>query len=276
MWGLSYLSSWFSEKKAYQPKYIYNFKRQPDDIRDFQFEEDALRFYSSLPTKYSLRKDMPPVLDQGRLGSCVSNATANALEYCLKKEHEIEFAPSRLYMYYYTRLIEGNVGEDTGCVIRDAMKELRTYGGCHESIWPYDISQFTKRPSNKCTREGKSHLDGFKYLAVRQNVNSIKRAITSGFPIIFGVDVYESFESDDAMETGNIPIPNPSREQLLGGHCILLCGYDDSTKLFTFQNSWNTGTPEHPIGDAGYFTLPYEYVLDKSLASDFWVVSFWK
>jgi C1A family cysteine protease len=267
MWGLSYLSSWFSEKKVYQPKYIYNFKRQTDDIRDFQFQEDV---NSSLPDKYSLRKDMPPVLDQGRLGSCVSNATANALEYCLKKEHEIEFAPSRLYMYYYTRLIEGNVGEDTGCIIRDAMKELRTYGGCHESIWPYDISQFTKRPSNKCTREGRSHLEGFKYLAVRQTLNGIKEAISKGFPIIFGVDVYDSFESDDAMETGNIPMPNPSREQLLGGHCILLCGYDDSTKLFTFQNSWGN------VGDSGFFTLPYEYVLDRNLASDFWVVTFWK
>lgn len=253
------------------PKYIYNWKRQAVDARDYKLDELVHLTALSFPKKYSLREQLPPVLDQGHLGSCVSNATANALRYCLKKEHEVDFAPSRLYMYYYTRLIEGNVNKDTGCDIRDAMKELHTYGGCHESVWPYDISKFTKRPANKCTREAKTHLEGFKYVAVRQNLNSIKSALVSGFPVIFGVDVYSSFESPDAMETGNIQMPDTDKEELLGGHCILLCGYDDTTELFTFQNSWNTS-----VGDLGFFTLPYKYVLDKNLASDFWVINFWK
>lgn len=275
MWPVSNLynylfaSSTQTGTRAPKPKYIYNWKRQSADIRDYQLEESKLTTLN-FPKSYSLRNDMPPVLDQKKLGSCVSNATANALRYCLKKEHEVDFAPSRLYMYYYTRLIEGNINEDTGCDIRDAMKELHTYGGCHESVWPYDISKFTKRPANKCTREAKTHLEGFKYVAVRQNLNSIKTALVSGFPVIFGVNVYSSFESQDAMETGNIPMPDTDSEELLGGHCILLCGYDDTTELFTFENSWGN------VGDAGYFTLPYEYVLDKELASDFWVINFWK
>jgi C1A family cysteine protease len=263
-----------SKKEKIVPKYIYNFKRQKDDIRDLVF--DGVIENENLPSQFSLRSEMPPVLDQGRLGSCVSNATANALRYCLKKEHEIEFAPSRLYMYYYTRLIEGNPNEDTGTTIRDMMKELHTYGDCHEDLWPYDISQFTKRPPNKCTKEALTHLKNFKYKAVRQNLNSIKSALYSGFPIIFGVDVYESFQSEESMSTGNIPMPNTYSEELLGGHCIDLVGYDDNTRLFTFQNSWGIGNLEHPVGDQGFFTLPYEYVLDSSLASDFWIINFWK
>lgn len=84
------------------------------------------------------------------------------------------------------------------------------------------------------------------------------------------MDVYESFQSDESMSTGNIPMPNTYTEELLGGHCILLCGYCDETKLFTFQNSWGN------VGDKGFFTLPYEYVLSKSLSSDFWIINFWK
>jgi C1A family cysteine protease len=172
-------------------------------------------------------------------------------------------------MYYYTRLIEGNPNEDTGTTIRDMMKELHTYSDCHEDLWPYNISQFAKRPPNKCTKEALTHLKNFKYRAVRQNENVIKTALYSGFPIIFGVDVYESFQSDESMSTGNIPMPDTYTEELLGGHCILLCGYCDETKLFTFQNSWGN------VGDKGFFTLPYEYVLNKSLSSDFWIINFW-
>ena len=269
MW--SYLTG--NKKEKVVPKYIYNFKRQKEDVRDLQF--NYVFTHSILPTKFSLRKDMPPVLDQGRLGSCVSNATANALRHCLKKEHLIEFAPSRLYMYYYTRLIEGNPNEDTGTTIRDMMKELNTYGDCHEDLWPYDILQFAKRPSNKCTKEGLTHIKNVKYRAVRQNLNTIKSALFSGYPVIFGCQVFESFQSNESIRTGNIPMPDTNREELLGGHCVSLCGFDDSTKLFTFQNSWSIGSEEHPIGDKGYFTLPYEYVVSKRLCSDFWIVNFW-
>ena len=82
--------------------------------------------------------------------------------------------------------------------------------------------------------------------------------------------MFSSFESDEAMSTGNIPLPETDNEEALGGHCILMTGYDDNTKLFSFQNSWGES-----VGDKGYFTIPYEYVLDENLASDFWIINFW-
>jgi C1A family cysteine protease len=207
--------------------------------RDIYYEEDVN--ITEFPTKVYLRESgfVPTVLDQGRLGSCVTNATANGLEFCLKKEKEIDFLPSRLYMYYYTRLIEGNPNKDTGCTIRDCMKEISTYGVCPESMFPYDISKFTIRPSNECMRVAREHIDGFRYVSVRQNARSIKEVLVSGYPIIFGVDVYESFQSREAMETGDIPMPNVWRERLLGGHAILMTGYDDESERFTFENSWD-------------------------------------
>lgn len=261
-------TSVFGKKKVVH-KYVYNYKRQQQDERDLLYHFEVPHFHSELPKHVDLRDTglMPPVLDQGRLGSCTANATSNALRYCLKKEKEVEFEPSRLYMYYYTRLMEGNPTEDTGCTIRDAMKEVHTYGVCKEVTWPYNISKFAMRPSNKATREAKLHT-GVKYLAVRQNLNSIKQVLANGLPIVFGVDVYESFQSEEAFRTGNIPMPDTYREELLGGHAILMMGYDDEKRLFYFENSWGKA-----VGLDGYFTIPYDYVLDSTLASDFWVIT---
>ncbi|HLG96380.1 MAG TPA: hypothetical protein VKX49_08720 [Bryobacteraceae bacterium] len=49
--------------------------------------------------------------------------------------------------------------------------------------------------------------------------------------------------------------------------CHLPDRYDDAKQLFTFRNSWGSSW-----GDQGYGYLPYAYVLDPSLASDFWVI----
>ncbi len=44
-------------------------------------------------------------------------------------------------------------------------------------------------------------------------------------------------------------------------------GYDDSQSWFIVRNSWGAGW-----GMKGYFTLPYEYLLDQNLSSDFWTI----
>ena len=42
-------------------------------------------------------------------------------------------------------------------------------------------------------------------------------------------------------------------------------GYDDSNQWMIVRNSWGPGW-----GMAGYFTLPYTYLSQASLATDFW------
>jgi len=87
------------------------------------------------------------------------------------------------------------------------------------------------------------------------------------FPVVFGISVYESFESEKVAKTGIVPLPE-NTERMLGGHAIVLVGYDNEKKLFIFRNSWG-----EQWGDKGYGYLPFEYVCDANLASDFWVVN---
>src|SRR5438132_1613928 len=78
----------------------------------------------------------------------------------------------------------------------------------------------------------------------------------AGFPFVFGLSVYESFETEEVAKTGDAPLPAHG-EKLLGGHAVLAVGYDDSTGRFQIRNSWGEGW-----GKEGYFTLPYEYLTD--------------
>ena len=62
-------------------------------------------------------------------------------------------------------------------------------------------------------------------------------------------------------------MPGPN-DRPIGGHCILIVGYDDGKGVWIFRNSWGEGW-----GDHGYGYLPYKYLSSKAkLASDFWVV----
>lgn len=251
-------------------KHVYNYKKGIPDENDHNFHIRVRGIPKVLPTSVDLRNSgyMPEVLDQGKLGSCTANATSNALEFCLRKEkkHAV-FRPSRLYIYYFTRFLEDTIEEDAGACIKDVMKELYTLSCCPEVMWPYDISQFTVRPSQVCIKESRKHLDNLQYMAVDQDLYALKSCLAMNFPIVFGITIYESLQSDETYNTGIIVMPNIEIEENLGGHCILLCGYDDLTKTFTFQNSWGTDA-----GNNGYYTIPYSYVLNPDLACDFWTI----
>jgi C1A family cysteine protease len=253
--------------------YVYNQKKNEQDQRDFKFmvslAEDGVL---SLPVKFDLRKTgcVPPVLDQLALGSCCPNELSNAMKFCLKKKiQETDanpktlFQPSRLYMYYFARIVDGSsVLEDTGITIKGGMKAIQKYGCCTEVLLPYDITQFTRRPSIKCCMDARRHSLNFQYLFVDQTLDLIKQAILL-CPVVLGILIYETFESENCIETGKIPMPNIETEQLLGGHCVALYGWNDENKTFLMMNSWGT-----TVGDKGYFYIPYDYVLDNNLAWD--------
>ena len=83
-----------------------------------------------LPPSADLRAQCPPVYDQGQLGSCTANAIAGAMEFDRKKESLPDFMPSRLFVYYNERVIEGTVASDSGAQIPGRHQERRKPGVC--------------------------------------------------------------------------------------------------------------------------------------------------
>jgi len=242
----------------------YGWRPDTPDMRDHASRLMVKRV-TRLPSSVDLSKKtfMPNVYDQGDLGSCTANAIAAAYEFETRKQALADFMPSRLAIYYGERLIENTVKSDAGAEIRDGMKVIAKSGVADESLWPYDIRKFAAAPPRAYTTAAKAHRC-LSYEAVEPTEAAIKSHLAEGLPIVFGISVYDSFESDAVAQTGVVPMPKP-RETMLGGHAILMTGYTSST--FRFRNSWGTSW-----GKKGYATLPKAYVLNPSLASDFWVV----
>jgi C1A family cysteine protease len=225
-----------------------------------------MRILGALPPSVSLRPVCPPVVDQGELGSCTANAIAAALQFDQMKQQLADvFLPSRLFIYYNERVMEGTVNEDSGAMIRDGIKSVSKEGGPHEKLWPYVIAKFKTKPSAAAYKDALAHR-AVLYQRLTQTVDQLKGCLAAGYPFVFGFSVYESFESQAVAKTGKVPMPKP-KEKLLGGHAVLAVGYDDSSKRFEVQNSWGTGW-----GDKGYFTIPYDYLTDSNLADDFWTI----
>ena len=99
-------------------KYL-NWKPSKIDTRDVIYRP---QYRGVLPKSVDLRSNMPKVYDQGKLSSCTANSISAAYEYM---EHpRNDWMPSRLFLYYNEREIEGTTDEDSGAHNRDGIKSL--------------------------------------------------------------------------------------------------------------------------------------------------------
>jgi C1A family cysteine protease len=249
---------------------VHSIKRYgwvPDlpDARDYMYAA-PMATLAKLPAKIDLRPNCPPVYDQGQLGSCTGNAIAGAVQFGRKKQKlKPDFVPSRLFIYYGERVIEGTVDSDSGAMIRDGIKVVVKQGAPPEKDWPYDIAKFAQKPPAKAFADAlKDQVVSYSRLS--QTLSQLKGCLASGFPFVFGFSVYDSFESSEVAKTGVVPMP-AANESLLGGHAVLAVGYDDAQHRFIVRNSWGPDWGMH-----GYFTMPYTYLTERGLSSDFWTI----
>ena len=232
------------------------------DARDHQ----CLLKVFSLPSSIDLRPACPKVRDQGQLGSCTAFATGSVVQFNLMKQGLKSFETSSLFQYYNSRLLEGTIDSDSGATIRDSIKAVNLYGAVSEAVWWYNIVKFTVKPNKKVYAAAALHK-ALKYQAVSQNLNAIQSVLASGYTVVIGFTVYDSFESQDVANTGLVPMPNLRTESVLGGHAVVIVGYDNATQKFICRNSWSVSW-----GDKGYFYMPYAYLLNPNLAGDFWTI----
>jgi C1A family cysteine protease len=238
----------------------YGWKPSLPDLRDHVADASELKVLDEVDP----RADLPAVFDQGQLGSCTANAVAAAVEYDAKLNGSDPGFLSRLWIYYYERKLEGSpADQDTGAFGRDGFKVCKTLGVPLEQDWPYDIAKFSDEPPSSLAGEARAHRIS-NYRAVPRNIDSMKAVLSNRQTIAFGFTVYESFESQEVAQTGIVPMPSRD-ERTLGGHEVLIVGYLKSEPNYGLvRNSWGTGW-----GMQGYFLMPWAYIVDANLASDF-------
>lgn len=251
----------FNKKK--EPN-LFGWKPDLPDHRDFKY---APKLNVQLPSSINLLRNCPPVYNQGNLGSCTANAIAAAVQFNqIIKNKAWDFPPSRLFIYYNERVLSGTVKYDSGAYIRTGIKTVNQQGVCKESLWPYNIGRFTVKPSDPAYKEATLHKT-LKYERLdNTRINDLKSCLADGLPFVFGFTVYSYFITNEMAKTGILKMPGPN-EKVLGGHAVMCVGYDDAKKMFLIRNSWGTDW-----GLKGYYWMPYDYVTNRNLCDDFWVI----
>jgi C1A family cysteine protease len=213
------------------------------------------------------------------LGSCTGNSIAKAVQFdVLRQVNLTPITPSRLFIYYNERVMEGTVDQDSGAQIRDGIKTIATLGVCDESMWPYDTNQFAVKPPDTCYNQA-TQYKASAYYSIDNNLGEMKDCLAQGHPFVFGFNVFDGFESDTVAVTGVVPMPT-GNEAAIGGHAVLAIGYIDGpldttiggqaitlSQVIIVQNSWGDGW-----GDGGYFYMPYSYISNPGLADDMWAI----
>lgn len=244
----------------------FGWKKDLHDPRDFKFKVSAPTAPRVLPPLIDMRPQCPPVYDQQDLGSCTGNALGAAYQFEDMKLGHPSFIPSRLFIYYNERVIEGTVNEDNGAMIRTGIKTLVDMGVCPEDMWKYQTWKFKKKPCPECYTAA---LDNqvLQYLRISPHtIQGVKEALADGFPVVFGFTLYESMMTEEVSRTGMVPVPG-ANEAPIGGHAVMAVGYDDSKECLIVRNSWGEGW-----GLKGYFYLPYWYITTPNAAADFWTI----
>lgn len=167
---------------------------------------------------------------------------------------------SRLFIYYNARALHGNVLQDTGTTLRDALRAVKKYGVCAEGIWPYNIAMFDDRPSNAAYKDAEiRRIKNYRRLGTKFDAMD---ALTNHKPVLVALEVYSDFM-----------LLNPTQSRVLmptdisvdiGGHAMCLIGYDSDQQEFLAKNSFG-----NQWGDGGYCWIPFVY-LDQYLY-DWWV-----
>jgi C1A family cysteine protease len=219
------------------------------------------------PSVIDLRSNpnMPPVFDQLDIGSCTAQALCAAYTY-----ESPAVVGSRLFLYYNERLRDLQNGDnavtiDDGSSLTNGIKCLQIYGLCPEIEWPHDTKKFAIKPPDSCYTNALKNK-ALEVYNVRNRMIDMKNSLVLNTPFSVGIAIYPSFESLRVSKTGVVPMPGP-RERPLGGHAVLVCGYNDVKKQWILRNSWGPSW-----GDKGYFYLPYAYLLNPRLSSDFWAI----
>lgn len=249
---------------AGQPRKMFGWQKDRPDNRDVPFQTSLFKALT-LPRRADLRANCSRVENQGDIGSCTANSSTSAIEFLYRKIKLQQPELSRLFLYFATRVwIAGEPPtNDNGAMIRDVMKALAKFGVCLETAWPYDLKKWQLEPPADAKTNAQNHQI-LKYYRC-PSLRYIRACIAEGYPTVGGFSVPQSIDSDETTETGKVAYPKTG-EDFVGGHAVLFVGYDDSTKLLTFQNSWGTDW-----GDKGFGYLPYDYVTNY-LANDFWTI----
>lgn len=243
-----------------------------------QVEEEKLEKVSSsganisLPDKFDLSAQMPPVRSQGYQGSCVGWAVGYAMKSFQEKiEHQWNYSNKTLmspaFLFNQIKSMNHNcvIGSPiTDCLegsyIRCALEFLKTTGISTWEDMPYTDSSCTEKPSQSVLTNASNYrilewknVNKPKDQSSRTDINT---HLVQNYPIIIGITIYNDFRSlsdrnsqiyKDYKKNGKFILnsnkcskDSKDSKDRCGGHAMIIVGYDDTKEAYKLMNSWGT------------------------------------
>jgi C1A family cysteine protease len=219
----------------------------------------------SLPSSFDWRDNngnyVTSVKNQGGCGSCWAFATTAGIE-------------SQILITYgshtETNLSEqivvscSDAGSCSGGYLSLVSDFLRDTGTNSENCYAYSATDGNCNDACSGWQNSSSTIDSWSYVVWGETatVSLIKNAIYENGPLVSAFDVYEDFYYY------NSGVYTYVWGQYLGGHAILIVGWDDSNSAFIIKNSWGIDW-----GESGYFRIAYSEV-DGDTQFGFWTLAY--
>jgi Papain family cysteine protease len=180
------------------------------------------------------------IKDQGGCESCWVFSAVGVVEAMTRIEH-----------CEWSLRSEGDVHDGLGasCAQRGgpptAFDWMKTNGVADPGCWPYEQSNLKYNPTPD--RDGRTvKLDDYVALTTVQDQ---KDWLDNVGPISACFEVYQDFWYGSDVSTG---VYTQQSNVDIGGHCIVIVGYDDTQQAWLMRNSWGTGW-----GNVGYCWFGY-------------------
>ena len=251
----------------------YDYVVSPRDDRDYVLKasQDVAANVSNasmISENYNLGAFKLPVNrmeSQGALGSCTGFGVTTAYERLVSVLTKVDsFQASPMFNYSNSRILDAETLDvDEGTTLRSACGNLRLLGICRDTTWPYTFANASVTPSSEAYEEARRLAQTINYFEVRRTLEVLKMIIGGyGYYVTIGFLVYPGFESQAARTTGDVPDPGTG-DSAIGGHCVNLYGWDDTTRRFSFINQYG-----ETYGQKGTGTISYDYILNNALTPE--------
>ncbi|MEM7163054.1 MAG: C1 family peptidase [Bacteroidota bacterium] len=213
----------------------------------------------TLSTK-SLKKYCPEIRNQGNVNSCVGWAVGYAA-YTIEVAKHYEWTDLSLItanafsaMFIYNQIKVGKSQCGIGSQIINALELLKDNGDVYSRDFDYPKSDCERQPTPELIEKAlKFKIKDFYALFMSDDdyskkVNATKNSIQRGSPVIIGMNVEKAFLK---LKT-DVWKPSYKPHEKIGGHAMVVIGFDDKKGAFEIMNSWGD-----QWGEKGFFWISY-------------------
>ncbi len=220
----------------------------------------TLKNRTALPRKLSLKQYCPTPQNQGLTSTCTGWASANARTIMLAKEKgwtdkavitDNLLSPSFLYNqvpYSQTEPCR------RGAYLNLVLEVLRDKGTVKMKDFPFDDSCNEKPTELQHKQAHEYKISNFVRLTFVENdqniIHKIRLSLKEGMPVVVGMEILENFKRK--KHPNSIWDPTLGNTRSVGGHAMVIVGYDNDKEAFELLNSWGTRW-----GNEGYLYIKY-------------------